>query len=303
MVARVLAVRDRFDTWGGRKIRKVLLNEGHSGVPVPSTITAILRREGRLHPPVRPQRDYIRFRAPAPNELWQMDFKGDFALTGGGRCYPLTVIDDHSRYLTGLAACPNQQRITVKTALTGVFRTHGLPTTIICDHGPPWGHDTTQPYTRLGAWLLSLEVNVIHGRPFHPQTRGKGERVHRTLGEDVLTKRPWDTLVTVQAALDDWVGIYNHYRPHDALNLDTPADHYQPSPRVFPETIPTPDYPQPGDVRIVETNGNISWKGTRLKAGKAFSGQPVQVTHHDDNTITITYYQTIIKTHPPTRNR
>jgi transposase InsO family protein len=298
MVARVLAVRDQFDTWGGRKIRKVLLNEGHRGVPVPSTITEILRREGRLNQPVRSQREYIRFRAPHPNDLWQMDFKGDFSLTSGGRCYTLTVIDDHSRYLTGLQACPNQQRITVKTALTTVFRTVGLPVTIICDHGPPWGHDTTQPYTRLGAWLLSLGVDIIHGRPFHPQTRGKGERVHRTMGEDVLDGVDWDTVSTVQDALDDWLGIYNHYRPHQALDLDTPADHYHPSVRAFPEVIAVPDYPRPREVRIVQANGYISWTGSRLKVGKAFSGEPVQVTLHPDETITITYYQTIIKTHP-----
>jgi transposase InsO family protein len=150
MVGLVCAMRDRFPTWGGRKIRAVLVREGHVGVPAASTITAILRREGRISAPVRSQREYIRFQAPAPNDLWQMDFKGDFALSGGGRCYPFTVIDDHSRFLVGLTACGNQQRPTVTAALTGVFRTVGLPTTIICDHGPPWGHDVTQPFTRLG---------------------------------------------------------------------------------------------------------------------------------------------------------
>jgi transposase InsO family protein len=302
MVGLVCAMRDRFPTWGGRKIRAVLVREGHVGVPAASTITAILRREGRISAPVRSQREYIRFQAPAPNDLWQMDFKGDFALSGGGRCYPFTVIDDHSRFLVGLTACGNQQRPTVTAALTGVFRTVGLPTTIICDHGPPWGHDVTQPFTRLGKWLLSLHVNVIHGRPFHPQTRGKDERLHRTLGEDVLSGRTWDQLPTVQAAFDTWIHTYNHYRPHQSLNDDTPADHYQPSPRPFPETIPPPDYPNPRQVRIVDTNGYLSWQGTRLKAGRAFAGEPVQVTHHHDDTITITYYQTTIKTLHPTRN-
>ena len=298
MVRLVCGLRDRYPSWGGRKIRKILQKEGHPQVPATSTITDILRREGRIEPSVRSQREYIRFQAPHPNELWQMDFKGDFALTGGGRCYPLTVIDDHSRFLVGLTACGNQRRETVQSALTGVFRTVGLPVTIICDHGPPWGHDSTQPYTRLGKWLLSVGVDIIHGRPFHPQTRGKGERVHRTMGEDILDRQAWDTLDTVQAALEDWVGIYNHYRPHQALDLDTPADHYQPSPRAFPEVIALPDYPRPRDVRIVQANGTISWAGSRLKVGKAFIGEPVQVTLHPNETITITYYQTIIKTHP-----
>lgn len=303
MVTAVCAVRDQFPTWGGRKIRAVLLREGHTAVPAASTITEILRRENRLSSPVRAQRDYIRFQAPAPNDLWQMDFKGDFSLSISGRCYPLTVIDDHSRFLVGLQACPNQRRVTVRSALSNVFRAYGLPTAIICDHGPPWGHDTTQPYTRLGKWLLSMEVNIFHGRPYHPQTRGKDERVHRTIGEDVLSHRQWDTIETVQHALDAWLSTYNHYRPHQALNLDTPADHYHTSVRPFPETITGPDYPRPRDVRIVDTNGSISWQGARLKAGKAFTGEPVQITPHDDDTITITYYQTIIKTHQPRRNR
>ncbi len=301
MVAAVCAIRDRFPTWGGRKIRTVLIREGHSGVPAASTITEILRRENRLSSPVRAQRDYMRFQAPAPNDLWQMDFKGDFSLTIKGRCYPLTVVDDHSRFLVGLQACSNQRRATVRDALTGVFRTYGLPTAIICDHGPPWGHDMTQPYTRLGRWLLSLNVNVFHGRPYHPQTRGKNERVHRTMGEDVLSHRQWDTLETVQHALDTWLSTYNHYRPHQALNLDTPANHYHTSVRVFPETVIGPDYPRPGDVRMVDKNGMINWRGTRLQAGRAFHGEPVQVTTHQDQTITIDYYQTIIKTHTPNR--
>ena len=122
------------------------------------------------------------------------------------------------------------------------------------------------------------------------------------MGEDILDARHWDTLPTVQAALDDWLGLYNYYRPHDSLNLDTPADYYQPSVRPFPEIITLPDYPRPRDVRIVGTNGYIKWAGSRLKVGKAFIGDPVQVTLHEDETITITYNQTIIKTHQRTRN-
>ena len=230
MVGLVLAVRGRFPTWGGRKIRALLIREAHVGAPAASTITEILRRHGRIVAPVRPQRDYQRFEAAAPNVLWQMDFKGQFSITAGGYRYPFTVIDDHSRYLVGLDALPNSQRQIVKAQLTATFRRVGMPETIICDYGPPWGYGPAGPFTRLVAWPISLDVKVVHGRPYHPQTRGKDERVHRTLGEDVLTRdEPWDTISQVQAALDEWRPIYNGYRPHQGIGMAVPADRYQPS--------------------------------------------------------------------------
>lgn len=303
MVELVLSVRDRLPTWGGRKIRVLLLREGHVGVPAASTITAILNREGRIQKPVRPQRDYVRFEAAAPNDLWQMDFKGQFGLTAGGKCYPFTVIDDHSRFLVNLTAGPNNQKETVKGDLTTVFRTVGLPETILCDYGAPWGYEPGSPFTQLVAWLISLNVNVIHGRPRHPQTRGKNERIHRTLKEDVLARDdPWNTLDEVQVAFDEWRPIYNYYRPHQGIGMAVPADRYQPSVRLFPEVIPPPDYPNPKNVRSVDPNGKANWKGRLITAGHAFTALPIYIDEHEDGSITISYYQTIIRTLEPGRN-
>ncbi len=303
MVQLVCSVRDRFPTWGGRKIRALLLREGHSGVPAASTITEILKREGRVRAPVRPQRDYVRFEAAAPNDLWQMDFKGHFRVTAGGHCYPFTVIDDHSRYLVGLTACANNRKDTVKAHLIDTFRTVGLPEVILCDYGPPWGYGPVSHYTQLVAWLITLDIEVIHGRPHHPQTRGKNERVHRTLDEDVLRRpEPWDRITDVQAAFDQWRPIYNHYRPHQGIGMAVPADRYQPSPRTYPETIPPPEYPNPRNVRRVDPNGRTNWKGNILTVGHGFERQPVYIDELPDGTIQIYYYQTNVKTIQPTRN-
>jgi transposase InsO family protein len=115
MEQRVLALRDKHPDWGGRKISRRLRNLGVLRTPPPSTITGILRRHGRLDPKEsRKHRPWKRFEADQPNELWQMDFKGHFALSGGGRCHPLTVLDDHSRFCVGLRACGDEQRATVK---------------------------------------------------------------------------------------------------------------------------------------------------------------------------------------------
>lgn len=298
MVAAVVALRDQEPTWGGRKIRKRLLDDGLVGVPAASTITEILRREGRLRAPVRPQRDLVRFEAAAPNVLWQIDFKGDFGLTGGGRCYPLTMIDDHSRYAVGLKAAGDQRRSTVRDALIDVFATYGTPSRILCDHGPPWGASGQARFTKLGVWLIEHGIDVTHGRPRHPQTQGKDERFHRTLGEDVLSRQPhWDTLTQVQEAFDDWRDRYNTYRPHQALGLGYPADRYRPSPRRWhPDPFPLP-YPNNATVRTVSKNGYIAYQARSLRVGRAFIGRRVSVTETTTD-ITIEYYTTTIRTYP-----
>ena len=297
VVDAVVALRRREDTWGSRKIRKRLLDDGVVGVPAASTITEILRREGLLNEPARPQRDLVRFEAAAPNDLWQMDFKGDFTLTTGGRCFPLTILDDHSRYAIAVHAAGNQQLGTVRDVLCDVFTTYGTPKRILCDHGPPWGASGQARFTKLGVWLIEHGVDVTHGRVRHPQTQGKDERFHRTLGEDVLSKQPhWDTLTQVQEAFDDWIPRYNTYRPHDSLNLGYPNDRYQPSPRRFQwDPLPLP-YPPNAAVRKV-SNGYISYRARLLRIGRAFNSRHVHVVE-DPTRITINYYTTTVRTYP-----
>ena len=296
MTARILAINDVADSWGGRKIRARLLRDGVEGVPAASTITEVLRRNDRLGVSSRPQRDLVRFEAEHPNDLWQMDFKGDFGLADGGRCYPLTILDDHSRYALGIVAVADQRRETVREVLTGVFGDFGTPLRILCDHGPPWGASGHARYTRLGAWLLKHGIEVTHGRPKHPQTQGKDERFHRTYNQDVLKKQQvWDNHRQVQAATDRWLPIYNSYRPHEGIDMDLPADRYQPSPRPFDPDPPPPQYANDRNTRKV-FSGYISWQRHQLRVGRAFNKELVHVTEHNDR-IDIRYYKTIIRTH------
>ena len=272
MEAAVLAVRDAHPVWGGRKIRRVLERQGRSGVPSASTITAILARHGR-HGGAGSgtgQR-YIRFEHDAPNRLWQMDFKGHFA-TDGGRCHALTVLDDHSRFSLGLQACANERGTTVRERLTTCFRRYGLPEAMVMDNGSPWGDRSGSPHTPLTVWLLQLGIRVTHGRPYHPQTQGKDERFHRTLKAELLAFHRFRDLDHCQRKFDAWRHVYNHQRPHQALDLAVPADRYQPSPRDFPERLPEPDY-APGEiVRKVQDGGFISFRGHKVRLCKAFRG-------------------------------
>jgi transposase InsO family protein len=262
--------------WGGRKIRDRLLLDGVADLPAASTITDILRRHGLLSPPVRPRRDLVRFEAEQPNDLWQMDFKGPLQ-TEAGACFALTVLDDHSRFLICLGACPDQQTETVQTQLSGAFRQFGLPKRILCDNGPPWGSDAQHRFTRLCAWLMRLGIAVSHGRPYHPQTQGKDERFHRTLSDELLSRREsdWRDLKEVQVSFELYRQRYNEYRPHQALGGIPPAWRYTASTRAMPEELPEPVY-EPSDLlRRVSKDRRFDFHGRAYRVGKAFAGQTI----------------------------
>lgn len=278
----VLGLLERHPAWGGRKLARRLRDMGLAGVPAPSTITAILRRHDRLGPGMAAgQRPWQRFERAAPNELWQMDFKGHVALRQG-RCHPLTVIDDHCRYALALRACADEAEATVRGQLTALFRRYGLPQAMLCDNGPPWGAtghataDGRRVFTRLEVWLMRHGIATHHGRPYHPQTQGKDERFHRTLDIEVLQMRqPMADLPTAQAHFDAWRDVYNHERPHEALELDTPASRYRCSPVRFCETPPEPLYDRTDLTRRVRRDGSISFHGRYHPISQGFAGQTI----------------------------
>ena len=272
---RVIAVRhESRSAWGGRKLARLLADQGGPTL-APSTVTGILRRAGLLDPAVAAgQHPFRRFARAAPNELWQMDFKGHFPLLSSARCHPLTVLDDHSRFAVVLTACADERGATVRSALTGAFRRYGLPAAMLMDNGAPWG-DRDLPFTALSLWLIRLGIRVTHGRPYHPQTQGKDERFHRTLKLEVLRHFNFTTLDHCQREFDHFRARYNLVRPHDALDLATPASCYRPSPLPFPDDLPPIEYPPGLAVRKVQAEGWFSYRGRAYRVCKALRGFPV----------------------------
>jgi len=288
----VCEVRRAHPAWGGRKIRGFLLRQGHD-MPAASTITQILRRNDLMAHSDPPPRAYRRFEAPAPNALWQMDFKGWVALANGQRIHPFGLLDDHSRYNLCLRASGDQRTPTVKGYLTEVFSRYGLPDRMLMDNGSPWGHTVGYPWTPLTVWFADLDIVTSHIRPFHPQTQGKEERFHRTLDLEVISTRArWDTTAQLQGAFDDFRTLYNHHRPHQALGETiVPADRYQASPRALPDQLPPLHYPQGTAVRKVSTRASISFKGHDYRVGKAFRGQSVGVRPTTADGVYEVYYR------------
>lgn len=280
-VASILQLRQEHPAWGGRKIRQVLLNLSEPEVPAASTINGILKRNGMISEAQSQKHTrWQRFEAPGPNALWQMDFKGHFAIQSG-RCHALTVLDDYSRYSLGLVACSDERTETVQKHLTEVFRRYGLPDKILADNGSPWGCQGQDYHTQLSVWLLLLGIRIIHGRPCHPQTTGKDERFHRTLKAEVLQTRYFQTLQDCQVAFDRWRDDYNLIRPHESLDMKTPGSRYKPATRPFPEQLPKIEYNQGDFIRKVDSSGVLYFKGKTFKAGKPFIGYNVALRPTD----------------------
>jgi transposase InsO family protein len=224
-----------------------------------------------------------RFEHEAPNLLWQMDFKGHFPLTdpNAGRCFPLTVLDDHSRFAICLKACSGETGDQVKQALTDAFKRYGLPERITCDNGNPWGTPKQNGLTKIEAWLIRVGVKVGHSRPMHPQTQGKDERFHRTLKRELLIRTGFNSLQSCQQAFDSWRDQYNLIRPHYALDQKPPAARYTASARPYPDVLPEVEYDAGDKVLKVRRNGCITFSGRQLFVGEGLVGEPVAIRPSD----------------------
>lgn len=273
----VLDLHARYPYWGARKLCDLLPSTAYR--PHHSTIDAILDRNGlRVEgAPLVENKAPIRFEHATPNSLWQMDFKGHFALTDrvAGRCHPLTVLDDHSRFNLCLTACTNEQFATVQSALRATFERYGLPRRITADNGPPWGGGSG--LTQLAIWLIRVGVIISHSRPYHPQTQGKDERFHRTLKLELIDRNGFESITVCQQAFDIWRDQYNMVRPHHALGGARPISRYSASGRPFPATLPPIEYDIDDIVRKVDRHGYISFKTRQIYVGEGLRSQPVAI--------------------------
>jgi transposase InsO family protein len=276
--AAVLAVRDQFG-WGPRKITAYLKNHGQPTPPV-RTAAAILARHGRIATRTPQPEATQRFERPTPNELWQLDFKG-FLWVGRQKVYPLTILDDHSRYLLAAEPCTDQTMATAWAVLWRVFGEVGLPEALLCDNafGP---HAPTPSVSWFEAQLLRVGIRPIHGRAYHPQTQGKVERVHATLVRELWPRVRRDTLENFAADLTRWrIGVYNAIRPHEALADQPPVTRWRPSRRARPAVLAKVEYPAGSVLRKVSSTGEITWHCARILVGRGLTGEWVRIEEAD----------------------
>lgn len=278
-VERVIAVRHRFPTWGPRKVRAYLVDRHpERGWPAASTIGNIFDRAGLTRPRKRRKRtppQSFPFQAvQAANDAWCIDFKGWFVTGDGTQVEPLTISDAHSRYLIECAPVGRSDEAHVWPLLDRAFRTYGLPRCLRSDNGPPFASTGVAGLSRLSVKLIKAGVRPERIAPGKPQQNGRHERMHLTLLQDTASP-PARSLADQIRRFERFVQIYNHERPHEALDQVPPARIYEPSPRRYTGVLRSPDYGDEAEVRRVRSNGEIKWKGRTLFVSNALVGEPV----------------------------
>ena len=277
--AAVLAVRDRRG-WGPRKIHFFLAAQAAAAaVPPVRTVAAILKRHGRVGPPAPPAPDPQRFERPRTNDLWQVDFKGAVEVGHRTKLMPFTVLDDHSRYLLAFRPCPDVTMATAWSVLWDVMGTVGLPEQVLCDNAfATMGTASPAGVSWFESRLLRLGVGCSHGRPYHPQTQGKVERLHGSAARELIARDARrDTAEHFAADCDRWRHAYNADRPHEAIGDVPPAARYRPSDRPRPAALPDPEYPAGSVLRVVSDSGQITVANHRILLGRGIAGDRVRV--------------------------
>lgn len=268
LVQALLIKRRRHPYWGAKKLLKLLSQEhSDSDWPARSTACDILRR----HQLVRQRKRRRLIGHPgkpsssitAPNQVWAADFKGQFKTRDGYYCYPLTVTDGFSRYLLACQALSSTAYLTAKPVFRRLFQEFGLPERIRTDNGGPFAAVSLARLSTLSAWFIRLGIQRELIQPGKPYQNGCHERMHRTLKAET-TRPPAGNRATQQRRFNSFRQEFNHLRPHEALRLDTPAQHYLPSPRPYPERLPLLEYPSHFEVRRVGDNGCIRWRSERV---------------------------------------
>lgn len=254
----ILAVRADNPGWGAKTIHKVLTNEGHTNLPCVKTVNNILHRYGCINPEESMKRHpFLRFEKDRCNEMWQTDFKGEFRMEDGNYCYPLTILDDHSRFSLKIEPRLGTANVVIPVFLE-VFREYGMPDSILSDNGAQFA-GFKKGYTQFERWLMDLDILPIHGRIKHPQTQGKIERFHRTMKQELLNHTRITNIEDAQNKFCIWRDKYNNIRPHEALNMRTPGEVYKPSQRQYREMIEKFEYG--GEYHVIKVN---SWGYARF---------------------------------------
>lgn len=279
IVDRVVSLRLAYD-WGARKLQVLLRDAGVSVSE--STINRILKRHGLQYEPEVAGQATTRFARETPNELWQMDFKG-LSQAVVGRCCPLSIIDDHSRYAVGLYALGDQLGESVHRSLVRTFERYGVPQAVLIDHGTPWYSPNGHGLTWLGVALIKQGVRLCFSGLRHPQTQGKVERFHRTLGDRLRHRGYPSHLADWQQAFNDFTEEYNHLRPHESLDMAVPASCYKPSSRAYQPQPAAWDYPTGAVVRRLNVRGLLSWNGRYYFVSEALATENVEINHCVDN--------------------
>jgi transposase InsO family protein len=284
--------KKRFPSWGPKKLKNTLEERLQCELPAVSTIGDILERAGLVakrgrRRAVPPQPTRLR-EALAPNDVWCIDYKGQFRLGNRSLCYPLTLTDQRSRFILGCDAMAAISDEEARESCEEIFRRYGLPKAMRSDNGVPFASSGLANLTRLSAFWLQLGIELERIRPAHPEENGQHERMHRTLKFET-TRPPRTNLLQQQERFDEFVEEFNKERPHEALAMKRPAQVYRVSPRKLPPVLPELEYPQHDDTLAVDRAGYVCHRRRRAYLSAALAYLTVGVREEIDGRWLVTF--------------
>ena len=286
VVEAILDLRRKHPSWGPKKLLRILGGRRpNTEWPARATVAHILKRHGlvkkkrrRTYPghPGKPTTEMNR-----PNDIWCADYKGEFKTRDGTYCYPLTVTDGCSRFLLECRGLRSTKYVEARPVFVKIFREYGLPQIIRTDNGPPFATTAVARLSRLSVWWIRLGIFPELIEPGKPQQNGRHERMHRTLKQET-TRPPASSLRGQQYRFNRFREEFNHVRPHEALDQETPASCYRRSRRAYPSRPPKIEYPSHYEKRLVSKNGGFRWKTERVPLTYTLEGQYVGLEEVDD---------------------
>jgi putative transposase len=283
----ILEVKYRYPTWGSKKLLNWLQQESnHMQWPVRSTIDQLLKKHHLVRPRKRKRR-VARYTTPfvlctKPNDIWSIDYKGQFALGNKEICYPLTITDNFSRYVLAIKGSRQISGKETQQALQGLFAEFGLPLAIRSDNGAPFAGTGLAGLSRLAVWLIKLGIVPERIRAGHPEENGRHERMHFTLKQETASP-PEFNHKKQQHSFDYFKKIFNEQRPHEGISFNRPAWLYCSSNRSYPEKIARIEYDDNLITRGVRSNGTIKWKGKDIFVSETLEGERIALKPYNQD--------------------
>ena len=285
-----LAVRAENPGWGAKTIHRVLERRGCQNLPCVKTVNNILHRYGCISPEESQKRQpYTSFEKERCNVMWQTDFKGEFRMKDNNYCYPLTILDDHSRYSLRIAPRLSTANVVIPV-FTEVFQQYGMPDSILSDNGAQFA-GFRKGYTQFEKWLIDLDILPIHGRIKHPQTQGKIERFHRTMKHELLNHTEIADIEDAQTKFRLWQDKYNNLRPHEALGMKTPGEVYEPSQRQYESKVKEFEYGGEHHVLKVNSWGYVRFNGWQVYLSETMANQYIEFRTSSDGETFVACYR------------